>query len=287
MRTRRSKRPRAASHAERLASRDGYFAPESVIRRVGNTPVTPFLGGGTAVLLQVAHPLVAAGVAEHSSYDQDVWRRLLRTLRALYMITYGSKAEAELAADSVRAAHVRVNGTTTVPLGIFPAGTAYSANDPELMLWVHATLVHASLSAYQRFERELSPADEARYYREMAIVARLFGMPADVIPATLGELRDYFSAQLDGSTISVTEPARKVARAIYRSPLRGPMRVLTPAHRLATTAQLPPRLRREYDLHLAPLHGPLLTAAGHSMRLGSRPILRVAGHIRPRGAAAA
>jgi uncharacterized protein (DUF2236 family) len=83
-------RPR--THAERLASRDGYFAPESVIRRIGNSPVTPLLGGGTAVLLQVAHPLVAVGVAEHSDFRRDLWSRLGRTLRALYLITFGTKA---------------------------------------------------------------------------------------------------------------------------------------------------------------------------------------------------
>jgi uncharacterized protein (DUF2236 family) len=82
--TARRQRPAAVrTHAERLRSRDGYFEPESVIRRIGNTPVTPFLGGGTAVLLQVAHPLVAAGVAAHSDYRHDLWRRLGRTLRAL------------------------------------------------------------------------------------------------------------------------------------------------------------------------------------------------------------
>jgi uncharacterized protein (DUF2236 family) len=59
-------------HVERLASRDGYFAPDSVIRRIGNTPLTPFLGGGTAVLLQVANPLVAAGVTQHSDYRNDL-----------------------------------------------------------------------------------------------------------------------------------------------------------------------------------------------------------------------
>ena len=63
------------THAERMASRDGYFPPESVIRRVGNTPLIPMLGGGPAVLLQVAHPLVAAGVVYHSDYHHDLcWR---------------------------------------------------------------------------------------------------------------------------------------------------------------------------------------------------------------------
>jgi hypothetical protein len=74
---------------------------------------------------------------------------------------------------------------------------------------------------------------------------------------------------------------------ILRAPLPAPMRVLGPAHRLATAAQLPPRLRGEYGLQLAPLHGPLLTAAGHSVRLGSRPILQIAGHLRPTHSAAA
>src|SRR5712691_1541263 len=103
---------RARTHAERLMSRDGYFQPESVIRRVGNTPVTPLLGGGTAVLLQVAHPLVAVGVAEHSDYHRDLWRRLARTLRALYLVTFGTKAEADRAGEIVQAVHAHAQGKT-------------------------------------------------------------------------------------------------------------------------------------------------------------------------------
>ena len=94
-----------------------------MIRRVGNTPVTPFLGGGTAVLIQVAHPLVAAGVAEHSDYRHDLWRRLGRTLRALYLITYGTKAEADRAGrDSCSPSTPRVRGQTLAS-SPFSAGT--------------------------------------------------------------------------------------------------------------------------------------------------------------------
>lgn len=274
-------RDHAPSHAERLASRDGYFAPGSVIRNVGNTPVTPFLGGGAAVLLQVAHPLVAAGVVDHSGYGDDLWRRLVRTLRALYLITFGSRAEADRAGAAVQAVHRHVRGRTRSRLGVFPAGTPYSADDPELMLWVHATLVYASLSAYQRFERRLSRADQETYYREMAFVAHLFGTPADVIPPSLADFGDYFAAQLRADTIAVTEPAREIAAVILRAPLPAPMRVLAPAHRLATTAQLPPRLRREYGLRWTPLHAQLLAAAGSTVKLGSWPILRIAGRLRP------
>src|SRR5439155_21055535 len=104
------------THAQRLASRDGYFPPESMIRRLGNTPLTPMLGGGTAVLLQVAHPLVAAGVAQHSDYHHDLWRRLGRTMRALYLIAFGTKAEADRAGAAVQAVHTHIRGTIPSPL---------------------------------------------------------------------------------------------------------------------------------------------------------------------------
>jgi uncharacterized protein (DUF2236 family) len=284
--TGRPGRPRTAvphrrTHAERLASRDGYFAPESVIRRVGNSALTPILGGGPAVLLQVAHPLVAAGVVRHSDYRDELWRRLGRTLRALYLITFGTKAEAERAAEAVQAVHSHVRGNTDVQLGTFPARTPYSAHDPELMLWVHATLVDVSLTVYQRFVRTLSPEDEERYYREMALVARLFGTPDAVIPRSLADFRDYFAAQLAGETITVTPPAREVAAVILEAPLPPPMRLLIPAHRLATAGLLPSRLRREYGLRWSQLHELALPLAAQSVRLTTTPALIAASRFAP------
>jgi hypothetical protein len=118
------------SHAERLVSRDGYFPSESVIRRIGNSVLTPFLGGGPAVLLQVARPLVAAGVVQQSDFERDLWGRLVRTLCELYLIAFGTKAEAERAGEIVRAVHAHVAGTTRPSSASFPAGTRYSASDP-------------------------------------------------------------------------------------------------------------------------------------------------------------
>jgi uncharacterized protein (DUF2236 family) len=271
----------ARTHAARLASRDGYFAPESVIRRVGNSPLTPFLGGGPAVLLQVAHPLVAAGVVQHSDYQGDLWRRLGRTLRALYLIAFGTKPEAERAGEIVRAVHSRVAGTTTTRLGRFPPGTRYSASDPELMLWVHATLVHCSLQVYERFVRPLGPEDEERYYGEMALVAELFGTPAAAIPRSLAEFREYLGAELASPTLTVTRPAREVAAVIHEANLPAPMRVLVPAHRLATAGLLPPRLREEYGLRWTPLHELALPLAARSVRAAATPVLFAAGRVAP------
>jgi uncharacterized protein (DUF2236 family) len=229
----------------------------------------------------VAHPLVAAGVAEHSGFDRDLWRRLVRTLRALYLMAFGTKAEAERAGEAVCAVHTHVVGTTTTRLGRFPAGTRYSASDPELMLWVHATLVRSSLDAYERFVRPLTRADEERYYREMCVVAELFGTPTSVLPRSLSEFEEYVEAELAGPTLSVTTPAQKVAAEIFKADLPAPMRLLVPAHRLATAGLLPERLREEYGLRWTPLHAGALPLAARSLRVAAAPVLFAAARVAP------
>jgi uncharacterized protein (DUF2236 family) len=116
------------------------------------------------------------------------------------------------------------------------------------MLWVHATLVHVALSVYRRFVRQLSPAEEEAFYRQMALVAQLVGTPAEVIPSTLADFGAYMRSQLDGEELSVTAPAREVAAVILEPSLPAPVRPLLPVHRLATAGLLPARLRREYGL---------------------------------------
>jgi uncharacterized protein (DUF2236 family) len=239
-------------------------------------------------LLQVAHPLVAAGVVQHSDYRHDLWTRLVRTLRALYLVAFGTKAEAERAGQAVQAVHAHVHGVTETWLGPFPPGTPYSASDPELMLWVHATLVQSSLAAYGRFVCALSSEDKERYYQEMRLVAGLFGTPAAVIPSSLAEFREYFGTQLRGQAITVTPPAREVAAIILQAALPAAMRVLVPAHRLATPALLPTRLRDEYGLRWTPLHELALPIAARSVRLAATPVLLAASRLStPVGALAA
>jgi len=272
---------RTTTHAQRLKSRDGYFAPESVVRRLGNTPLVPLLGGGPAVLLQVAHPLVAAGVFDHSDVRRDLWRRLVHTLRALYLITFGTKEEADRAAELVQAVHAHVYGSTRTQLGRFQPGTPYSASDPELMLWVHATLVQASLTAYGRFVHPLSREDQERYYQDMALVARLFGTPPSVIPRSLADFREYFAAQLSGETIAVTAPAKEVAAVILEARLPAPLRLFVPAHRLSTAGLLPPRLRDQYGLRWSTFHELALQLAARSMRMTATPVLAAASRLTP------
>jgi uncharacterized protein (DUF2236 family) len=262
-----------------MRSRDGYFAPESVIRRVGNSPLTPFLGGGPAVLLQVAHPLVAAGVVAHSDYRHDLWRRLRRTLQALYLITYGTRGEADRAGQVVQAVHEHVHGTTSAQLGRYPAGTPYSAGDPDLMLWVHATLVQCSLAVYTRFVEPLSADEREEYHRQMRTVGRVFGVPDAVLPRSLAEFREYFRGELAGASIAVTDPARSVAEVILAPRLPPPMRLFGPAHRMASAGLLPPRLRHEYGLRWSRAHELALPVAARSMRLAAVPVVRATAYL--------
>jgi uncharacterized protein (DUF2236 family) len=271
------------THVERLQARDGYFSPESMVRRLGNSPVTPFLGGGAAVLLQVAQPLVACGVVDHSGYNRDLWRRLARTLQALYLVSFGNRREAERAGAAVQAVHARVHGRTPEQLGPFPPDTAYSATDPELMRWVHATLVYSSLAAYERFVRPLTLGEKEQYHEEMNLVARAFGTPAEVLAGGYGEFLAYFEAQVRSEAITVTRPARQVAEVILAAPLPAPLRLLAPAHRLATSRILPTNLRCQYGLRWTPLHDLALPLAGASVRYGSAPILSAAGRVRALG----
>ena len=271
--------PPPRTHLERLRATDGYFGPESMVRRLGNSPVTPLLGGGAAVLLQVAHPLVACGVVDHSGYDHDLWRRLTGTLRALYLIAFGDRQEAEQAGAVVQAVHARVHGRTREQLGPYPPGTAYSASDPELMCWVHATLVHSSLAAYEQFVQPLAPDERERYHAEMNLVARLFGTPADALPRTYCEFRAYFDGQLAGDAITVTRPAREVAATILAAPVPAPLRLLAPAHRLATARILPAGLRSQYGLRWSSLHDLALPLAGASVRYTTGPILSIVGRL--------
>ena len=272
-------RPTRRTHRQRVASRDGYFAPESVIRRVGNEPLVPLLGGGPAVLLQVAHPLVAIGVVRHSAYEENLWKRFMRTMEALYLVVYGSRREADRAGEIVHAVHAAVRGRTERPLGPFPTGTVYSAADPQLMLWVHATLVETSMAVVQRFTGSLTEAEQEDYYGEMGVVARVFGVPPAVIPRTLSDFREYLAAQLAGPEIVVTAPAQAVAASILEAPLPGPLRAAVPAHRLATAAFLPERLRAEYGLRWGRAHAAALTLSARPLRLAAMALLRATERV--------
>ena len=211
--------------------------------------VVVLAGWGRAILLQLAHPLVAQGVADHSGFARDSRgrvRRLERTLRAMLALTFGTAEEAAEAAAAINAIHDRVNGHLREGTGHFSAGTAYSAHDPALLAWVHATLIDTFLLTYERFVAPLSPGERDRYCREASGAAPLLGIPPDALPRRTDELAAYMERMLDNGEIVVTDTARALAREILWPGLPWPAGPLLVLARLTTVGLLPPAIRLAY-----------------------------------------
>ena len=254
------------------AGQDGYFDPDGAARRIARE-LALMLGGGRALLLQVAHPLVAAGVAEHSGYRENPWKRLEGTMNAVWAIVFGTRAQADRAARHVRAMHSRVQGRTAVDMGPFPAGTAYSAGDPELLLWVHATLVDTALLVHDSWVRPLSPGERSAYYEEMKTAARLFGTPDAVIPPAFADFAVYMERMLDSPQLCVTPTARDIAHTVMHPPLPRVLRPAMEAANLVTAGLLPPRLRAEYGLSWDPARAALVSGSREWTRRVAMPLL--------------
>ncbi len=224
----------------RLEDAVGLFGPNSVSWRV-DREVLVLAGGSCALLMQAAHPFVAAGVVEHSTYATDPFGRLLRTLTSSFDVVFGSRARAEATIRRVNAIHAAVRGE--LPAG----GGRYSALDPEALLWVHATLVDTALRVYGRFIAPLSPEEEQAYHREAARVAVLLRVPVGDVPETIGQMRAWMDAMLASGAVRVTPEAREIARTVlYPTPWLP--RVIWDAAHLISLSTLPASLREEYGI---------------------------------------
>lgn len=193
-------------------------------------------GSGRALLLQLAHPHVAAGVDEHSDFQHDPFKRLLGTLEAVYTMVYGTTADAAGVGRRVRWIHD------------FVTGPAYQANDPANLLWVHATLADSALASYERIVGPLPPEAREAYYQEMTVVAEAFGCPRSAQPATALDFQAYWDEQV--RTIEVTDAARRLAADILRPELpfglHWPLWPVLSIFRLVTVGTLPEPIRDRY-----------------------------------------
>ncbi len=249
---------------------EGLFGPDSITWRINRENVL-VLGGGRALVLQVAHPLVGAGVAEHSNYRKDPWGRLFRTLDRTTAIVFGTTEEAEQAASAVWNVHGRVKGSTNGTAGPFPSGTPYRARDPELLMWVHATLVDTSILVYDRYVRRLSIAERERYYEEQKALGEAFGVPRSEQPETYAEFNEYVATVID-EQLAVTDVVRDVLDSIQNPEVPGGAVTRTLGWplfepvRMATADMLPERLRRDLGLSRGPVRERVLRAHTRLLR---------------------
>jgi uncharacterized protein (DUF2236 family) len=229
----------------------GIFGPDSVAWRIHADPAM-LVGGLRALLVQGLEPRAMAAVDQHSRFREDPWGRLERTTHFVLTTTYGDTAAAEEAAALVRRVHEHVRGVDPV------TGEAYSGNDPDLLLWIHAVEVESFVIAYRTYAGRLSNADADRYVREMARVAEMVELPPSMTPRSMGELRDYLDSVRG---LRVTPAARDGLRVIMFPPMSLRYRPLWAIPTTAAVAILPGYARRMYGIPWLPLAGlPVRTA---------------------------
>jgi uncharacterized protein (DUF2236 family) len=199
--------------------------------------------------MQLAHPLVAAGVAEHSLFVSRPGARGARmraTVEAMIALTFGTQQEVERTARIINSIHDRVQGRLSEGAGVYASGTRYSAHDPELLTWVQVTLLDVLPRAYELAVGPLTPEEGDRYCEEAWVIGPLLGFPEEMLPRSRRELDDYMGDMLRSGRLVVTPAARMVARQMFR-PFLG--RVGSPFYwpmRLWTLGLLPPAFRRAY-----------------------------------------
>ncbi len=244
---------------------DGLFGPASAAWKVHGDVTTMMVGGVAALLLQMLHPAVLAGVWDHSEFRKDMLGRLRRTARFIAVTTFGARDDAEAAIEKVRSIHTYVSGTLA-------DGTPYRADDPRLLAWVHVTEMTSFLDAWLMYgDPHMSLADQDRYFAETARIARDLG--ADPVPTTKAEALALITEMRP--ELKVDARTREVARIVMTQ--RAPKLAAQPVQAMTFQAAvdlLPHWAREMHGLHASTLGRPLVSAG----TLGLAKTLRWAFH---------
>lgn len=242
--------------------------PDSVSWRI-NREILVVAGWGRAILLQFAHPLVAAGVDHHSAFRGSLLgslKRLRSTVSAMLALTFGDEEEVVRAAAGINSIHDRVSGQIGQAAGRFDADQSYSAHDPGLLRWVHATLLDSLPATYELLVGPLTAEDRERYYAEAAIMEPLLDIPEGLLPRNTAQLEAYMRQMLASGEIVVTDRSRALARAVLFPPN---WRLLWPFFRpvqLITIGLLPPEIRAEYGFTWDERHARALSRWAAALR---------------------
>tara|TARA_R110002096_G_scaffold44526_13_gene120572 strand:- start:175790 stop:176761 length:972 start_codon:yes stop_codon:yes gene_type:complete len=224
----------------------GIHGPQSIAWQV-NAELTNFLGAGCAVLMQLAHPYVAHGIAEHSTALADIRQRFVGTFESVFQMTFGTRSEAFQSARTIHRVHTHIHGTLPSAIGHFESGHRYHANEASALRWVFATLVSTAMAVHTDTGLRLTPHAKEEFYQASKNFALLFGLTEEMLPATRSDFEVFVREHVRGNAIVVSEPAREIASYL----MAAPMRSLEPAflvYRALTAKFLVPSLRRAYGL---------------------------------------
>jgi uncharacterized protein (DUF2236 family) len=234
----------------------GYFTDHSMLRRVIREYAVA-LSGPRALLMMAAHPVAFAGFFAHTGSLGDPYTRLRRTGEVLDLIAWGEEREpADRATAHVRSVHSRIRGKTSEPAGRFPRGTPYRADDPELLLWVLASLVDSAALVYEKYVHSLGDRERDALWADYRVVGSLFGLRDRDMPPDWVGFRAYVDEMLASGDLVVTDQARALGKEIVMNP-PAPLlaRPLVELVNQVTVGLLPSDLRRQYRLRWDPVRG--------------------------------
>jgi uncharacterized protein (DUF2236 family) len=214
----------------------GFFGPDSMAWRLSGEMVL-----GVVVLralfMQVAHPKVAQGVAEHSDFREKPFARAYATFKAQQRIVFGSCEESIEALMRIYARHVGVQGDD------------YQANEPSLLFWVYATLIDSMFFAYRTFLPDLTAKDWERFYEEGKLFARLIGITEGQVPPRLADFNAWMQSMIASDEITISPTAKEIGRSL----LGMPVRLAAPLNGFLAAGTLPAKVREQYGLRWSPL----------------------------------
>ncbi|MCW2997129.1 MAG: hypothetical protein JWN65_678 [Solirubrobacterales bacterium] len=264
-----------------------YFTDDALLRRVHREQAVA-LAGPRALLMMAAHPVAFEGFFRATGDLGDPYARLRRTAGVLDAVAWGPKARADAMCRRVRARHARVRGTLPVAAGRFPAGTPYAADDPELLLWVLASLVDSSLLVYEKVVRRLDDAEREAYWRDYKVMGRLFGLRGADMPRTYDDFAAYMRRMLASGDLVVTDTARELGKEIVlRPPVPLTARPLVELANQITVGLLPPGLRAQYRLSWDPLRDLAVAGGAEYVKRVVVPLLPERVRLVPSARAAA
>lgn len=263
---------RARARAGSSDPRAGIHGPGSLTWELNREAVN-FVGGGRAILLQLAHPYVAHAIAQHSNTLTDARGRFERTFAGVFAMAFGDLDQAFRAARRVFAIHSRIRGTIDEDVGGYRRGDPYQALDPRALFWVHATLVDTVLVVREHVFGPLDAYRTEAYYQESKRFACLFGIPDELIPDDYAGFRTYFQDVVESDRLAVGRAARSIGEFVLAAPLK----LFRPAmqwYRVLTAGMLPAPIRRGYGFRHGRVEQALFAASLRALRPTIRALPR-------------